>query len=159
RPLARASRRLNLAGNRGTDQKTASAAVVAHSRAADYRVHPIAVGDGIFEPLQDHQPDALTADVPAGSGIPEAAARVRREHARCRVRGAQLVGKDDVGAAGKSQVRFTGDERLTRQVHGHQRRRASSVDSEYRSAEVEVKRDASTGTITPTSRRHVEGWG
>ena len=133
----------------------AAGAVLVHRRPAHHCQHPITGVQRVAEPLEHHDPAALAAHIPVGSGIEGLALAIRRQHPEPRTRDAVLRAQHQVDAGGKGGVALAAAQALAGQVHRHQRRRARRVDDHRRAAHPEEIRQPARGEIRRVAERHI----
>ncbi len=102
-------------------QGTAGPAVVGHRAAADDRVDAVAGLQGIGQPLEGHDADALAPDIAVGRGVTELAPAVWGQHLRPGVGEGDRRVENDVGSAGQGHVALAAAQALDRQVDRNQR--------------------------------------
>ena len=112
--------------------------VVVQRRPADHRVDVVPVVEGVFERLEDHHADAAAEDGAVGAHVERAAVSGGGNHRALLVPVAHPVRDADRRAARQCDVTFAVEDRLARQVHRDQRRRARRRHRQGRAAEVEL---------------------
>ena len=116
------------------------APVLVHRRAPDESEHPIAVGEGVRQPLEHHDPAALAPHEAVRARVEGLAATVRRHEAPLRERDRHLGREHQAHASRHRERALLRAEAAAREVHRHQRRGARGIDGEARAAQVEQVR-------------------
>jgi hypothetical protein len=122
-----------------------AAPVLVHGAAADHGQHGVAVGERVAEPLEHHDATALRPHEAVGARVEGLAAAVGRHHPAAREEHGHVRRQDQVHPGGQRHAALAGPQALTRQVHGHQRRRARGVDGHVRPLQAEHVREPPGG--------------
>ena len=122
-------------------------AVVVHCRALDHRVNRVAVVQGVGEPLEDHDPDAVAAEGAPGRGVERPAVAVGRRDPSLPVVVAALAEIRDRHAAGQGHVALVAEQALAGLADGHQRRGARRLNVDAGPPQVEPVRDVSAQEV------------
>src|SRR5690606_20945629 len=133
---------LRLPDYTGRREPDLAGAVIVDAVAPDDRIDVVAVGDGLFQPLEKNDAGAAAEDGARGIGIERAAETVRRDHAAFLVDIAAFLRKGDRDAAGERHVAAVGEQVLAGLGHCQQRCRAGGLYGEGRAAQVELVGDA-----------------
>ena len=124
----------------------AARAVVVDARSADDREDRVAIGAGVLETLERHYADAVAEHRAGGGGVERPAMPIGGENAVFLVPVAGVLRQPQRRGAGQRQIALSVQQRLTGEVHGHERGRAGGLHREARPFQVQLVRDA---------RRHV----
>ena len=115
--------------------------IVVDRAAADHRDNRIARVEGVLQPLQDDDADAVAADGAGGGGVEGAAVAVGRRDAAFLIEIARRVRHLQRHAAREREVALVAEQALTRELHGDERRRARRLHRDARSPQVQLVGD------------------
>ncbi len=134
-----------LLGARVRGHQPGGASVGVHRPAQDDRQHPVAVAQGVVQPLQDADPAPLGTHDPVGVGGERPAPAGRGEPTTLAEGDAHGRAEQDVHPGGEGQVGAPGGQVADRLVHRDQRGGAGGVDGEARATQVQQVRQPVRG--------------
>ena len=132
-------------------------AVVVDRRALDDGEDRVAVGEGVGEPLQDDDADAVAEDDARGTGVEGPDVPVARTDPPLLEEVAADLRQDDRHAAGQGHVALAVDQRLAGEVSGHQRGGAEGLHRQARTAQVQLVGDLGGDRVFLVADQNWEG--
>ena len=112
--------------------------IVVDRPALDHGIHRVAIGLGIGQPLQHHQPAAGAKHRARGLGIEGPAMAVGGGNAALHIEVAALLREGDRDTSGQSHVARPGGQALAGLADGHQGARAGGLDGHAGPAQVQL---------------------
>jgi hypothetical protein len=123
----------------------AAAAILIHGRASDERYDIVAIGNRIGEAFQNNDSASFAAHKAVRLCVERLAESVHGQHVSLAEIDIDLRQQNQIHAASKGQIAFARAQALAREVHRHERTRASRIDYHARSIEAQRVGDASGG--------------
>ena len=123
-------------------REAARPSVLVHRATADHRVNPVASRDGCGERFQHDHARAFAAHKPVSARVERLAAAVGREHRHFAEADIRVRDQDRVDPPGQRRGALAIFEAPAREMHRHQRGRASRVHGKARAAKIEQVGDA-----------------
>ncbi len=130
-------------------------AVLVDRAAADDGPDVVAVGDRVFESLDDDDAATLAAHVTVCGRVERLASTIGREHVRAGEGDHRRRREQHVRATGQCQVALPQTQRLAGLMDGHQRRTARRVDGDRRALQPQPEADPARGCGVRRPDRHV----
>ena len=130
-----------LGADAGSGETRLEGAVVVGRRAADHGTDGVAVGEGVFQAPQHHDPDPVAEDRARRPGVEGAAVAVGREDSAFVVEIAHILRQLHRHGTGQGQVTLVSEQRLAGDVHGAEAGGAGRLHAQGRPLEIELVGD------------------